>query len=254
MMSGRRIFAVARLNALLQTQEPSVPVLMAVIPIVLTPFMIPGNRMTLVAEGYMHATGAEQAVPGFAVLFSFFSVQLIVQMFFDEQQWGTWNRMRASAASMSEIILGKVAVAFIMQFAQMAVVLAFGMVLDGYRPDGSMLALIMVTIIFALMVAMFGVAIAMWCGSERTAISVAMLGCVLMACLGGSLTAVSTFPDWARPLTRFSPAYWAVDAIKRIGLDRAGVADVLPQIGVIGGFGALFVVASIIGFYRKSRS
>lgn len=71
-MSISRTVSVARLNLLLQAQEPSIPILMTIIPIVLTPFMVPGNRNTLLAEGYTHATGAEQAVPGFAILFSFF--------------------------------------------------------------------------------------------------------------------------------------------------------------------------------------
>lgn len=245
-MSIRNTMAMARLNLLLQAKEPSVPVLMTIIPIVLTPFMIPGNRNTLLAEGYAHATGAEQAVPGFAILFSFFSVQLIVQMFFNEHRWGTWNRLRISSATIVDIILGKAGVAFLMQLAQMAVVLAAGSMICGYHPNGSLPALIVVAITFSASLALFGTCISLWCRSEHTALSIAMLSGILMACIGGSLTSVDTFPDWARGLARISPAYWVVNAIKTIGLDHGDVRDVLPDVMIVCGFGVLCLLLIVL--------
>jgi ABC-2 type transport system permease protein len=218
---------------------------MTIIPIVLTPFMIPGNRSTLIAEGYTHANGAEQAVPGFAILFSFFSVQLIVQMFFNEQHWGTWTRLRLSSASMADIIIGKAGVAFILQLLQTGVVLLAGSVICDYHPNGSLLALIVTAVVFSAALSLFGVCISLWCSSEHTALSIAMLAGILMACIGGALTPVSTFPAWAKPLARISAAYWVVDAIKITGLDHGTIRNIIPNLAFVTAFAAacLFLVA-----------
>lgn len=245
-MSISRTVSVARLNLLLQAQEPSIPILMTIIPIVLTPFMVPGNRNTLLAEGYTHATGAEQAVPGFAILFSFFSVQLIVQMFFNEQHWGTWKRLRTSSVSLADIIAGKAGVAFILQLFQMGIILIAGSLICGYHPNGSIFALIVTALTFSAALSLFGVCISLWCTREHTALSLAMLAGILMACIGGSLTPVSTFPNWAKPLSRISPAYWVVDAITTVSLNYGTLADVLPNVAIVASFGMLCLLMIVL--------
>ncbi|MFT9111691.1 MAG: ABC transporter permease [Bifidobacterium psychraerophilum] len=256
-MSIRKSAAVARLNLMLQMKEPSVLLLITIVPIILTPFMVPGNKATLVSEGYIHATGAEQAVPGFAILFSFFSVQLIVQMFFNERHWGTWDRLRASSLSVGDVIVGKAGVAVVLQIAQMGIVLVAGTLICGYRPNGSIAALAITALVFCLALALFGVAVSLWCASEHTALAVAMLLGMLMACIGGSLTPVNTFPAWAQPLARISPAYWVVDAIRRIGLDRGNLFTIMPNLFVIVGFGAVcmaFIIIARLTTYGRAKA
>lgn len=247
-MSPRRFLAVARLNVLLQLRDPGVLVLMTLIPLVLIPFMIPSCRSMLAEEGYVGATGAEQAVPGMAVLFSFLSVQTVVQSFFREHGWGTWDRLRVSAASGADVVLGKVAVAYLAQAVQLLVVLALGSALFGYRPNGSAAAVVAVALLFAAALAAFGVALALWVPSEGTALSLANLVGMLAAGLGGALCTVASFPEWAQPLARLSPAYWALDAVRAASLDGAGLADVAPQLVALGAFVAVFAAASVVRF------
>ena len=83
-MKIKRFMAIARLNLLIQLRDPIPTILMTIIPLMLTPFLIPSSKTLLISEGYASATGAEQVVPGMAVLFSFLSVQFIVQSFLAE--------------------------------------------------------------------------------------------------------------------------------------------------------------------------
>lgn len=245
-MRPRRYLAVVRLGALLQLRDAGLVVLMTLTPLVLMPFMIPACKTMLVSEGYAAATGAEQAVPGMATLFSFLSVQVIVQSFFREHTWGTWPRLRASAATAAEVVLGKVTVAYAVQAVQLLVVLALGSVLFGYRPTGSLTAIVAVALLFAAVLAAFGVALSLWARSEGTALSVANLVGMLAAGLGGTLCTVTSFPDWAQPLAKLSPAYWALDAVRAVSLDGAGLADIASQLGALSVFLAVLAALAMV--------
>ncbi|MGB4778066.1 ABC transporter permease [Microbacterium sp.] len=252
-MSLPRSVAIARTNLLLQLRDPAVHLLMVAIPLVLIPFMLPGAQAQLRAQGYAHATGAEQVVPGFAVLFAFLSTQQVITLFFREYAWGTWDRLRASAASTADIVVGKVGVAYLIQAVQLAAVVGLGALLYDYRPTGSVWALALVLATFSAVLACFGVMIVALVSSMNLAMSIVNLVGMLMAGLGGALAPVSGFPDWARAAAHVSPAYWALDAVQRISLETAGVAEVLPAIGVLVVFAIGFATVAAVRFRADSE-
>ena len=95
----KQIGAMTRLNIRLQLTDPAPTLILTVIPLVLIPFMMPAFKSMLLADGYTGVTGAEQAVPSIAILFSFLAVQNIIGSFFNERSWGTWERLEASPTS-----------------------------------------------------------------------------------------------------------------------------------------------------------
>lgn len=90
-------------------------------PLVLMAFLAPGSKALLQAQGYAHAGGAEQAVPGMTVMFSFFVIGVIGIQFYREQGWGTWDRLRIASGTM-EILIGKIAPGLLLLLAQLVVV------------------------------------------------------------------------------------------------------------------------------------
>ena len=103
----KQLWAMTRLNIRLQLTDPAPTLILTVIPLVLIPFMMPAFKSMLLADGYTGATGAEQAVPSMAILFSFLAVQNIIGSFFNEHSWGTWERLEASPTSRASILSGK---------------------------------------------------------------------------------------------------------------------------------------------------
>lgn len=247
-MSFPRSLAVARANVLLQLRDPAVHVLMVAIPLVLIPFLLPASKAQLHAEGYLYATGAEQAVPGFAVLFAFLSTQSVVMMFFREFAWGTWDRLRVSALGPGDVVTGKLAVAFAIQLSQLTCVVLLGSLLYGYRPNGSPLALALTLTSFSLTLACFGLlAVALFATMDQALAAGNLLG-MLMAGLGGAMGPVAAFPHWARLLAHASPAYWALLSVRRVSLDHASVADIAPELAAVLAFGAGFAVLAALRF------
>ena len=229
----KKLSAVIRLNIRLQLTDPASTLILTAIPLIFIPFMSPAFKSMLVADGYADATGVEQAVPSMAVLFSFLSVQIIINSFINERMWGTWPRLAASATPRGVVLTGKALVAYLLQFVQVLAVLVLGALAFGYRPKGSVIALLLAVLAFSAVLAALGVAIALWAPSHDLALSLSNIIGMLAAGIGGAFCTVSSLPDWAQRAARFSPAYWAIDAIHSVSLDGAGVAGVLPAVGVL---------------------
>ena len=239
----KQLGAMTRLNIRLQLTDPAPTLILTVIPLVLIPFMMPAFKSMLLADGYSGVTGAEQAVPSIAILFSFLAVQNIISSFFNERSWGTWERLEASPTSRASIL-----VAFLMQTVQIAVVLALGALVFGYRPTGSLVALAAILLSFSAVLSALGVALALWSRSRDAALSLSNIIGMLAAGIGGSFSTVSSFPDWAQHAARLSPAYWAITAIHEVSLDGAGLADVGARIGVLWGFFAVIAGLALVQF------
>ncbi len=222
---------------------------MIVMPLVLTPFLIPAAKAQLQAQGYAQASGAEQVVPGFGILFAFLAVQQVISMFFDEYAWGTWDRLRVSAASTADVLTGKTSVAYLIQLVQLLAVVGLGALFFGYRPTGSPLALILVISVFSVVLCAFGIMIVSLSPTRDLAMSLSNLLGMLMAGVGGALGSTDSFPDWAHTVAHASPAYWAMQAVERISLDGATVTTVLPQIGIMVSFAAAFALIGATRFH-----
>lgn len=248
----KQLSAVAGLNLRLQLRDPAPTLVLTVIPLVLIPFMMPAFKAMLLTDGYRGVSGAEQAVPSIAVLFSFLAVQNIIDSFFNERSWGTWQRLEASPLSRPTVLTGKALVAYIIQSAQILVVLSLGAILFGFDPKGSLLALVATLLSFSAVLAALGVAIALWTHSRDTALSLSNIVGMLAAGIGGAFCTVSSFPDWAQDAARVSPAYWAIDAIHKVSLDGQGFADIWPSLAVLWGFFAAIAALALVQFrYRQ---
>ncbi|EJE99363.1 ABC transporter permease [Liquorilactobacillus mali] len=250
-MNIKQIFAVIKLNSRLQLADPTVQFIMILVPLIMAPFMLPSAKTQLIAEGYIHANGAEQVIPGLAILFSFFSIQLIIQMFFDETIWNTWDRQQISATSITEIITGKAVVAYSIQVVQLSTVILISGLLFKFHINGSWFAFITIVISFAATLTFFGIMLVSWSKSSAIALSLSNLLGILMAGLGGSLSPVNSFPHWARILAKIDPAYWGLLAIKKISLDHGNFNTVSQSLSILWIMTIIFCLLSLFGFHFR---
>ena len=247
-MLSPRSLAIARTGTRLLLADPAPLVVTIVMPLLLTAFLMPSARAQLRLTGFAGATGGEQLVPGLAVMFAFLNVALVGTLFFREHAWGTWDRLRASAASTADIVLGKVLPLYACQLLQLGVLFAAGRLLFGYRPNGSVPALAVVLALFVAMLVAFGIMLVAVFATMDQALVIGNLGGMVMAGLGGALAPASTLPGWAQAVAHATPAYWALRALHDITLDRAGLAEVAPALLVLAGFGAGFALVAALRF------
>jgi ABC-2 type transport system permease protein len=113
-MPSANALVLARHELRLFRREPGMLLQMIFMPIVMIAFLKPAFGPALAQAGFDGATGAEQAVPGMIVMFSFFGAGMVGFAFFREHGWGTWDRLRASRASAFDIVVGKAVPTFVL--------------------------------------------------------------------------------------------------------------------------------------------
>jgi len=169
---------------------------------------------------------------------------LVGTLFFREHAWGTWTRLRASSLSTMDIVVGKVLPLFACQLAQLAVLFVAGRLLFGYRPSGSILALVAVLVAFVAMLVAFGVMLVSLFTTMDQALVIGNLGGMVMAGLGGALAPASALPGWAQAVAHATPAYWALGALRDITLAGAGLREVAGSLAALAGFAVAFTAVT----------
>ncbi|GAA4955264.1 hypothetical protein GCM10023238_22350 [Streptomyces heliomycini] len=197
-------------------------------PLLIMGFMQPLFRAALRAGGEAaDANGAEQGVPGMAVMFLFFLVNVVGFAMFREHGWNTWDRLRASTARRSSCWPRASSCRWPPRVLQLAVIFGAGGALFDLRVTGSLLALVVVALPLALCVVMVGMALVALCRTISQLSVIANILALVFAGLGGALTPQSAMPDWAEPFAPAVPSYWAMRGFNEVVLRGGGVADVL---------------------------
>ena len=204
-------------------------------PVILIAFLKPAFRPALVQSGYPHANGAEQVVPGQAVMDAFFLVSLVTFAFFSEHAWATWDRLRASRATSFEIVVGKSLPRVGMGIAQLGVLLGAGVLVFGLHIRGNGLALAPLIVAFCVCLVLLGVCVTALCRTAQQANSFAYLGMVLFGAIGGAFVPFNLLPAWARAIAPVTPTYWAMRGMRSVILDGKGITGVaLPAVVLLG--------------------
>ncbi len=219
-----------------------------VMPLIVMVFLRPTYRVALASRGYPEATGAEQAVPGVAVMFSFFMVGLVALAFLREHGFGTWDRLRASAAAPWEVILGKLGPLAVVAGLQQALLFGVGVAGAGLEIRGSVVALGLVAAALVSSVLGLGVAVMAQCSTQQQVALVQTVGTMVFAGLGGAFSPESLTPGFARVIGPFLPSYWAMRGYRAVILDAAGVRDVLGSVAALAGFAVVFAIVAVWRF------
>lgn len=247
-MLSSRSLAIARTGTRLLLADPAPTLVTVVMPLLLTAFLMPATRAQLHLAGYPHASGAEQLVPGLAIMFAFLNTGMVGTLFFREHAWGTWERLRASSASTADIVVGKTLPLFVSQLIQLGLLFSAGALLFGYRPTGSLVALAVVLALFVAMVVTLGVLLVAVFATMDQALVIGNLGGMVMAGLGGALAPASSLPGWAQDIARLTPTYWTLRALRDITLNGARLGAVLPALAVPAAFTVVFALVAAARF------
>jgi len=206
------------------------PVLMAA---VLTPMALAVLRM----KGYSHANGAEQSVPGMAVLFSFTSTTLLGGAFFREHLWNTWERLRASPAQPFEIILGKCSPVFVLSLCQLSIVWGVGILAFHLRISGSLTTIAVLNVFLSWATLGIGMALVAVCQSIDQIGIIGNLGSMVLGGLSGAFMPIDLHSSLGM-VARFSPLFWALKAFQSVIFDGKGILDNAFTCLLLFGFGA----------------
>ncbi|MBO4206723.1 ABC transporter permease [Micromonospora echinofusca] len=241
----------------LQRRDLVPQLILTVMPLVLMAFLLPTYRSAMAVAGSAPGpgplSGAEQAVPGLSVMFSMFLVSHVGMVFFRDHGWNTWNRHRATAVPVALLVLSKAVVPLGLLVAQFTVLLTAGRVLFGLEVRGSLGALALVVLAFALCLVALGVLGFAACRTVVQMTSAANVLALVMAGLGGALVPRDLLPGWAAPLAPATPSYWAVRGLQEVISGGAGLTGVAREIGVLAAFAGGFALLALLLLKPEQR-
>jgi ABC-2 type transport system permease protein len=228
--------------------DPSPFIAAIAMPLLLTGFLMPAMQARMSVDGVNQANGSALLVPGLSVMFAFVSLSMVGTLFFREHAWGTWDRLRASAATTLDLLIGKVTPHFCALCAQVGLFFAIGALLFHYRINGSILALIIIIALFAAMIVAFGTMLVAIFSSMDQAVVLGNVVGFLLAGVGGALAPTSSMPGWTQTIAPYTPVYWTLRGMHDITLNRAGIADVGRPILVMAGCTVIFATIAVLRF------
>ena len=249
-MTSSAFGAILRNELRLLKGDTAVVVLIIAMPLIVTSILKSTMASSLIANGASDANGAEQVVPGMALLFSFFLVAFINFSFFREHGWGTWDRLRASRASHVDILTAKALPWAVVSLAQLGLLIGAGVVLFDLRiPNASALGgMALIAVVWTAFLVSFALAITALASSIQVVQAISNLGSIVFGTLGGALVPMEQLPGWAQAVGPFIPTHWAMKGFNALLIDEEGFAGAVVPSLVILGIAAVFAAIAIKRF------
>lgn len=193
-------------------------------------------------------------VAGFAIMFAFITAQNTAGSIFDEKKEGTFRRLLAAPMGKWELLLGKMLPNFVIAVLQVAIIFAVSMILLPLigieRPSlgNSPLGLVLITILVAFCSTSLGILLAALCRTESQVGGISSLVLWVAGMVGGAFIPNFLLGGFLSAIGKVVPHYWAFQAFNDLMLRGQGVADILPELGILAGFTAVFLVIGLLRF------
>jgi ABC-2 type transport system permease protein len=218
--------------------------------------VMPMVLMLVLKPLYMRAvdSGATQVATGLLVMFSVFAISIAGNSILTERTWRTWDRLRATSASATELLLGKTIPIFVVLVVQQSILLVYGCLVVGLPVPRSVLLVIFAIMVWGFTLLAIGAALAAIVRSHGELSVVSDVGALTLSSLGGALVPLSIMPGWAQAAAHASPGYWALSMLQAaLRGDASGTlipAGVLLAMGLAAG---VYAVRRLTRGWGRSR-
>jgi ABC-2 type transport system permease protein len=195
------------------------------------------------------ATAFQLYVPGNAVLFGFFLALTVGISFIEERRTGTFRRLLAAPVRRTSLLMAKLVPFYLIGLVQMAFLFGLGAMAFGMRVGGSLVALVCLTAVVVFAAVALGLLIASFSGTERQVGAIGSVCLLVMGLLGGGMVPRPIMPQTMQTVGLFTPHAWALEGYYDILVrEGTGIAEVLPEILVVAGFGLGFALVGALRF------
>ncbi len=196
-------------------------------------------------ESSQIATGFELASPGQLVSWVLITLLGASIVFVYERTGGTLQRLMVTPTSKATIVLGKILGRYGMGILQMAILIIFGALLFGVNWGDDPLAIALVVLSFGLAAVALGVLMGTFVKTYSQANGITIMASMLFSALGGAWWPLEITPTAYQTVVKVLPTTWAMTAFTDIITRGQGLGAVLPEIGILLGFAAVFFTVGI---------
>jgi ABC-2 type transport system permease protein len=194
----------------------------------------------------MYGIGAQSQV----VLFVFLTSMTAASQLIVTRQLGLSRRMLSTPTSVRSILLGETMGRFAVALIQgLFIYLATAIV---FRVAwGDPVAAVVVIVVFGLVATGAAMLVGSIATNAEQASSIGVGLAMLLAAFGGAMVPPEIFPEVMRTVSYATPHAWAIDALRSVAIDDAGLGAILPQLGVLVAYAAVLLTVAIVLFRRS---
>ncbi|MFC1984170.1 ABC transporter permease [Chloroflexota bacterium] len=187
-------------------------------------------------------------IPGYLVMFVFFTAALSAENIVRERQNHTLERLLTGSVRRESILGGLFAGTAAKGLIQITIFWVAGIVifnLDfGLSPGGA----ILLSILMVIMSSAFGLMLATLAKTERSANAIAVLVSLVLAPLGGCWWPLFITPRWMQFIAKLTPHGWATTGFNKLLVFSADFSAAVPEMLALLGFAVLFGMVAVWRF------
>jgi ABC-2 type transport system permease protein len=191
-------------------------------------------------------------IPGYLVMFVFFTAAFVAAQLVRERQNHTLERLLSSSATKTAILGGVYCGTVAKGLIQIAIFWTFGILVFKVDLGISPLAVMLISVLMTLMASAFGVMLATFVKSERSASSIGVLTSLILAPLGGCWWPLYITPQWMQSISKITPHAWATTAFNKLLVFGGDFNSVVPNMLMLAAFGIVFGVIAIMRFRTEA--
>ncbi|MCB2209939.1 ABC transporter permease [bacterium] len=198
-------------------------------------------------------TSTEQASAGQIVTWTQITFLAAAEVFVTERENGTLRRLLASRSSRALTLTGKLLSRLLLGLVQMTVLFVGGALIFGVQWSRDPLALIAVSLAFALATVGLGMLLATLVKTRGQASSVVVGLAMGLSALGGAWYPMEITPPLYQKLVQVLPSTWAMRAYTDLLVRGAGLRDIMPAVGILLAFAAVFITLGVLRFGKLEQ-
>jgi len=187
-------------------------------------------------------------IPGYLVMFVFFTAALSAPSIVRERQNHTLERLLSSSVRRESILGGiylGVIIRGLIQILLFWIVGIFVFKIDLGLSPGAVIGL---SLLMVAMSSAFGIMLATLVRTERSADAIAVLTSLVLAPLGGCWWPLFITPKWMQLLAKVTPHGWATTGFNKLMVFGAEGSAAVPEMAVLVVFAVVFGIVAIMRF------
>ncbi|PAV30506.1 ABC transporter permease [Virgibacillus profundi] len=186
-------------------------------------------------------------VPGYVVMFVFFIMISMVQVFIKDRDKGMTSRLASTPIPPYFYLLGKWIPFMYIVLVQIIVLFLFGRLVYDV-PLGQPFVLLILSICLTFTVTGIGLAMSVIVRTENMGIALTQIVALGGAMLSGLWVPLEMMPDFMQTISRFLPQYWAHQAFQDAMAGNTVFTELLQTLLILFGIGVAGFVIAILRY------
>jgi len=188
-------------------------------------------------------------LPGMSMFGILFMAQAASRDILLERESGLLRHLLTAPITVGQYLVGKSLSVFAVTGLGFTVLVAVGLL---FRvPWGPPVAVVALMLATSLAAAGTMILIMSLVGSQRQGDAFTTIVIIVWSMLGGAFVPLDGIPSFLLPISRTTPTYWAVDGFNGLIQRGEGLADIMPNIVILGAVGLVLLTVGALVLRRK---